>query len=189
MTCMRPWFPLVSTASEANGLRRPSTRSRRRSSPWSRVLPTSRRALKPSNRDPSSRPRSTRSWAAVWVATTLVTGGASAGGLTQAALTFAAFSVIVGLGQLFVITLGPGNVDRSIPANMTLAGTLALEMAHPETAVRGHGDADPARLSAAIALIAAAKGIAAPPSPGQIFDPSVLPPAAERVRALAEVVS
>ena len=70
-----------------------------------------------------------------------------------------------------------------------LAGTLALEMAHPETAVRGHGDADPARLSAAIALIAAAKGIAAPPSPGQIFDPSFLPPAAERVRALAEVVS
>ena len=64
---------------------------------------------------------------AVWVATTLVTGGASAGGLTQAALTFAAFSVIVGLGQLFVITLGPGNVDLSIPANMTLAGTLALK--------------------------------------------------------------
>lgn len=47
------------------------------------------------------------------------------GGLTQAALTFAAFSVIVGLGQLFVITLGPGNVDLSIPANMTLTGTLA----------------------------------------------------------------
>lgn len=65
--------------------------------------------------------------AAVWVATTLVTGGASAGGLTQAALTFAAFSVIVGLGQLFVITLGPGNVDLSIPANMTLTGTLALK--------------------------------------------------------------
>lgn len=65
--------------------------------------------------------------AVVWAATTLVTGGASAAGLTQAALTFAAFSVIVGLGQLFVITLGPGNVDLSIPANMTLAGTLALK--------------------------------------------------------------
>jgi ribose transport system permease protein len=65
--------------------------------------------------------------ALVWLATTLVTGGASAGGLTQAALTFAAFSVIVGLGQMFVITLGPGNVDLSIPATMTLAGTLALK--------------------------------------------------------------
>lgn len=65
--------------------------------------------------------------AAVWIATTLVTGGASAAGLTHAALTFAAFSVIVGIGQMFVITLGPGNVDLSIPANMTLAGTLALK--------------------------------------------------------------
>lgn len=63
----------------------------------------------------------------VWLATTLFTGGASAAGLTQAALTFAAFSVIVGLGQMFVISLGPGNVDLSIPANMTLAGTLALK--------------------------------------------------------------
>ena len=65
--------------------------------------------------------------AAVWLATTLFTGGASAVGLTQAALTFAAFSVIVGIGQMFVITLGPGNVDLSIPATMTLAGTLALK--------------------------------------------------------------
>lgn len=70
---------------------------------------------------------------AVWLATTLFTGGASAVGLTQAALTFAAFSVIVGLGQMLVITLGPGNVDLSIPATMTLAGTLALK-AMAETA-------------------------------------------------------
>ena len=46
-----------------------------------------------------------------------------AGDLTRAALTFGAFFVIVGLGQMFVITLGPGNVDLSIPATMTLAGT------------------------------------------------------------------
>jgi ribose transport system permease protein len=63
----------------------------------------------------------------VWLATVVFTGGASAGGLTHAALTFAAFSVIVGLGQMFVITLGSGNVDLSIPATMTLAGTLALK--------------------------------------------------------------
>lgn len=65
--------------------------------------------------------------AAVWLATVLFTGGTSAGGVTQAALTFAAFSVVVGIGQMFVITLGPGNVDLSIPANMTLAGTLSLK--------------------------------------------------------------
>ena len=62
----------------------------------------------------------------VWLATILFTGGASTLGITQAALTFAAFSIIVGLGQMFVITLGPGNVDLSIPSTMTLAGTVAL---------------------------------------------------------------
>jgi ribose transport system permease protein len=65
---------------------------------------------------------------AVWFATILFTGGASTLGLSQAALTFAAFSIIVGLGQMFVITLGPGNVDLSIPATMTLAGTVALKI-------------------------------------------------------------
>jgi ribose transport system permease protein len=65
---------------------------------------------------------------AVFVATIAATAGASAGGLAQAAFTFAAFSVIVGLGQMFVITLGPGNVDLSIPATMTLAGTVSLKV-------------------------------------------------------------
>lgn len=63
----------------------------------------------------------------VWAITILFTGGTSAGGLSQAALTFAAFSVLVGIGQMFVITLGPGNVDLSVPATMTLAGTLSLK--------------------------------------------------------------
>jgi ribose transport system permease protein len=65
---------------------------------------------------------------AVWIVTVLFTGGASSLGLSQAALTFAAFSVIVGLGQMFVITLGPGNIDLSVPATMTLSGTLALKL-------------------------------------------------------------
>jgi ribose transport system permease protein len=63
----------------------------------------------------------------VWIITILFTGGTSAGGLSQAAFTFAAFSVLVGIGQMFVITLGPGNVDLSVPATMTLAGTLSLK--------------------------------------------------------------
>ncbi len=65
--------------------------------------------------------------AIVWAVTVMFTGGASMVGLTQAAFTFAAFSIIVGLGQMFVITLGPGNIDLSIPATMTLAGTVALK--------------------------------------------------------------
>lgn len=64
----------------------------------------------------------------VWIITVCFTGGASALGLSQAALTFAAFSIIVGLGQMFVITLGPGNIDLSVPATMTLAATVALKL-------------------------------------------------------------
>ncbi|WP_395517426.1 ABC transporter permease [Pseudorhizobium flavum] len=64
----------------------------------------------------------------VWVVTVLFTGGSSSLGLTQAALTFAAFSIVVGIGQMFVITLGPGNIDLSVPATMTLSGTVALKV-------------------------------------------------------------
>ena len=64
---------------------------------------------------------------AVWLITILATGGASTIDLTQATLTFAAFSVIVGIGQMFVITLGPGNIDLAVPSTMTLSGTVALK--------------------------------------------------------------
>ncbi len=63
----------------------------------------------------------------VWFVTILFTGGASTLGLSQAALTFAAFSIVVGVGQMFVITLGPGNIDLCVPATMTLSGTVALK--------------------------------------------------------------
>ncbi|ANK95439.1 MULTISPECIES: ABC transporter permease [Rhizobium] len=75
------------------------------------------------------------SWLAafiVWFLTIMVTLGASTLGLSQAALTFAAFSAIVGIGQMFVITLGPGNIDLSVPATMTLAGTVALKLMNVE---------------------------------------------------------
>lgn len=62
-----------------------------------------------------------------YLATLLVVSSGGAGALLYAAFTFASFAVIVGVGQMFVVTLGPGNVDLSIPASMTLAGTLALK--------------------------------------------------------------
>lgn len=67
-----------------------------------------------------------------------------------------------------------------------LAGTLALEMAHPEAARLGLGAVDGTRLAEAIALIAAAKGLPRVPAADEIFDPTFLPPLAERVRTLAE---
>lgn len=77
--------------------------------------------------------------AAVWVITVLFTGGASAVALTQTALTFASFAVIVGIGQMFVITLGPGNIDLSVPATMTLAGTVALKLMNGEDGLIAFG--------------------------------------------------
>lgn len=65
---------------------------------------------------------------AVWLATITFTQGQGAGDVLTAAFTFATFSVIVALGQMMVITLGPGNVDLSIPATMTLAGTVATKV-------------------------------------------------------------
>ena len=65
---------------------------------------------------------------AVWLATALFTGGTGSTQVLSAALTFGAFYVIVALGQMFVITLGPGNVDLSIPACMTLAGTVSMKV-------------------------------------------------------------
>lgn len=64
----------------------------------------------------------------VWAATMVFTRGQGGGGLITAALTFATFFVIVGIGQMFVITLGPGNVDLSIPATMTLAGSVSMKI-------------------------------------------------------------
>jgi ribose transport system permease protein len=66
--------------------------------------------------------------AAVWLATMAFTGGQGGGELATAALTFATFFVIVGIGQMFIITLGPGNVDLSIPATITLAGSVAMKV-------------------------------------------------------------
>ena len=65
---------------------------------------------------------------AVWLAIVAFTGGYGGGQVLTAALTFATFSVIVGIGQMFVITLGPGNVDLSIPATVTLAGSVAMKV-------------------------------------------------------------
>lgn len=64
--------------------------------------------------------------ALVWLASIAFTGGYGAGGMITSALALATFMVIVGVGQMFVITLGPGNVDLSLPANIGLASAVAM---------------------------------------------------------------
>ena len=64
----------------------------------------------------------------VWLATIIFTKGQGAGDIATAALSFATFTVIVGIGQMFVSTTGPGNVDLSIPATIALSGVVAMKV-------------------------------------------------------------
>ena len=71
----------------------------------------------------------------VWLATVIFTSGNAAVGLLTAAFTFGSFFTLVAIGQMFVITLGPGNVDLSIPGTMVLAGTVAMKTMDGEPAM------------------------------------------------------
>jgi ribose transport system permease protein len=62
----------------------------------------------------------------VWLAAIFFTGGHGGGGMLTAALSLAVFTIVVGVGQMFVVTLGPGNVDLSLPANIGLASAVAM---------------------------------------------------------------
>ncbi|MEW9309046.1 ABC transporter permease [Labrys neptuniae] len=64
----------------------------------------------------------------VYAATILATGGGGAAGMLDAAFSLAVFTIVVGIGQMFVITLGPGNVDLSLPANIGLASAVAMKV-------------------------------------------------------------
>lgn len=68
----------------------------------------------------------------VWLATIAFTRGQGGGEILTAALSFATFTIIVGLGQMMVITTGPGNVDLSIPATITLSGVVAMKVMDTE---------------------------------------------------------
>ena len=65
---------------------------------------------------------------AVWLAAVAFTGGTGAAGMLSAGIALAAFSVLVGTAQMFVVTLGPGNVDLSLPANIGLASAIAMKV-------------------------------------------------------------
>lgn len=64
---------------------------------------------------------------AMWVAIVAISGRGLVGTLT-AALELAPFLVIVGCGQLFVITAGNGNIDLSVQYSMPLAGFIGISV-------------------------------------------------------------
>lgn len=61
-----------------------------------------------------------------WVLTIVGAHGQGSGDLLVAALTFSAFTVLVSLGQMLVISVGPGNADLSIPSAIALSGAVAM---------------------------------------------------------------
>lgn len=71
----------------------------------------------------------------VWLLTLALSGGAGAVQSLQTALDFAMFFVIVGLGQMLVISSGPGNIDLSIPGVMTLSGLVAMVVMNQSSAM------------------------------------------------------
>jgi ribose transport system permease protein len=63
---------------------------------------------------------------AVWIATWLIAGHGFVGTLTGG-IAVGTFLVIVGVGQMFVITSGNGGIDLSVPYVMTLSAYLASQ--------------------------------------------------------------
>ena len=83
--------------------------------------------------------------AAAWVVTLWISGGRGGEQIVSAALTFSAFTVLVSLGQMMVVTTGPGNVDLSIPSVIALSSAVAMLV------MNERGDLILAGLAAAVA--------------------------------------
>ena len=61
----------------------------------------------------------------VWLVILVYSGGAGGGAVISAALNYSVFFAVVGLGQMIVMASGAGNIDLSVPANITLAAYLS----------------------------------------------------------------
>ncbi|MBT2792957.1 ABC transporter permease [Paraburkholderia strydomiana] len=62
----------------------------------------------------------------VWLAIVAIFGFGIASNVAQTALTYGVFMVLVGLGQMLVITSGVGNIDLSVPSTIALAGVVGM---------------------------------------------------------------
>lgn len=61
----------------------------------------------------------------VWLVILAHSGGAGGAAVVSAALNYSVFFAVVGLGQMIVMASGAGNIDLSVPANITLAAYLS----------------------------------------------------------------
>lgn len=70
----------------------------------------------------------------VWIATMFLYGAGVAGNVVETALVYAIFMVLVGLGQMLVMTSGVGNIDLSVPSTIGLAGVVGMRIMAGEEA-------------------------------------------------------
>ncbi|HEY4163578.1 MAG TPA: ABC transporter permease [Dongiaceae bacterium] len=61
----------------------------------------------------------------VWLVILVHSTGLGGGAVISAALNYSVFFAVVGLGQMIVMASGAGNIDLSVPANITLAAYLS----------------------------------------------------------------
>ncbi len=106
----------------------------------------------------------------VWLLTSATVEGRGALATLAVALQFATFFVIVGLGQTLVISAGPGNIDLSIPAVMTLAGYLGMGLMQGSDTglLAGIAAAIGIGLAAGIVNIVLIQGLRIPPMIGTL---------------------
>lgn len=64
----------------------------------------------------------------VWFAIVTIFGFSIASNVAQTALVYGVFMVLVGLGQMLVITSGVGNIDLSVPSTIALAGVISMHV-------------------------------------------------------------
>ena len=64
----------------------------------------------------------------IFAITLIANQGSGASQIVSAALAFGSFYALVGIGQMFVITSGPGNIDLSVPSNIALSGAVAMSI-------------------------------------------------------------
>lgn len=101
--------------------------------------------------------------ALVWV-TILAISNQGSGQTVSLALSLAPYLVIVGLGQMLVITAGPGNIDVSVAPIISLAGFVAVQVTAstgsvPVGILAGIGTG----LAVAVVSVVAILGLAVPP--------------------------
>ncbi|BAN26417.1 ABC transporter permease [Caballeronia insecticola] len=88
----------------------------------------------------------------VWLAIVVLFGFGIASNVAQTALTYGVFMVLVGLGQMLVITSGVGNIDLSVPSTIALAGVVGMHVMQAQNGLIALGIAAALGVGAVVGL-------------------------------------